>query len=71
MRLAAQLTGWRIDIYSESRHAEMMDQARAELSRVKSLEPDEVDMLIRHGFRSAQELFDAEPYEVASILSIT
>ena len=55
----------------ESRHAEMMDQARAELSRVKSLEPDEVDMLIRHGFRSAQELFDAEPYEVASILSIT
>ena len=63
--------GWRIDIYSESRHAEMMDQARAELSRVKSLEPDEVDMLIRHGFRSAQELFDAEPYEVASILSIT
>lgn len=71
VRLAAQLTGWRIDIYSESRHAEMMDQARAELSRVKSLEPDEVDMLIRHGFRSAQELFDAEPYEVASILSIT
>ena len=71
VRLAAQLTGWRIDIYSESRHAEMMEQARAELSRIKSLEPDEVDMLIRHGFRSAQELFDAEPYEVASILSIT
>ncbi len=71
VRLAAQLTGWRIDIYSESRHAEMMDQARKELSRLRSLEPDEVDTLIRHGFRSAQELFDAEPYEVAAILSIT
>lgn len=71
VRLAAQLTGWRIDIYSESRHAEMMEQARRELSRLKSLEPDEVDTLIRHGFRSAQELFDAEPYEVAAILSIT
>ena len=71
VRLAAQLTGWRIDIYSESRHIEMTEQARKELSRIKSLEPDEVDTLIRHGFRSAQELFDAEPYEVASILSIT
>jgi len=71
VRLAAQLTGWRIDIYSESRHAEMMEQARRELSRVRSLEPDEVDVLIRHGFRSAQELFDAEPYEVAAILNIT
>ncbi len=71
VRLAAQLTGWRIDIYSESRHAEMMEQARRELSRLRSLEPDEVDTLIRHGFRSAQELFDAEPYEVAAILSIT
>lgn len=70
VRLAAQLTGWRIDIYSESRHFEMTEQARGELARVRSLDPDEVDLLIRHGFRSAQELFDAEPYEVASILNI-
>ena len=71
VRLAAQLTGWRIDIYSESRHLEMTDQARSELSAISALEADEVDLLIRHGFRSAQELFDAEPYEVAGILNIT
>jgi hypothetical protein len=29
-----------------------------------------VDALIRHGFRSAQELYDAEPFEVANILGL-
>jgi N utilization substance protein A len=70
VRLAAQLTGWRIDIYSESRHQEINDQARAELSRIESLEEESVEQLIRHGFRTAQELTDAEPYEIASILNV-
>ena len=34
VRLAAQLTGWRIDIFSDTRHAELVDQARSELSRI-------------------------------------
>lgn len=70
VRLAAQLTGWRIDIYSETRHTEMVEQARRELSRVESLGSDDVEQLIRHGFRSAQELYDAEAYEIASILGL-
>lgn len=70
VRLAAQLTGWRIDIYSETRHAEMVEQARDELSRVALLDVEQVETLIRHGFRSAQELYDAEAYEVAGILGI-
>ena len=70
VRLAAQLTGWRIDIYSEARHSEMVEQARTELNRMECLTHEAVEELIRHGFRSAQELFDAESYEVASILGI-
>ena len=70
VRLAAQLTGWRIDIYSESRHEEMNDQALSELSRVDGLEDDQVQTLIANGFRSVQEFVDAEPFEVASILGI-
>ncbi len=70
VRLAAQLTGWRIDIYSESRHAELNEQARAELSRIPGLDEETVEELIRHGFRSARELVDADPYEVASILGL-
>jgi N utilization substance protein A len=71
VRLAAQLTGWRIDIFSESRHADMVDRAMAELGRIEMLQDDQVEDLIRHGFRSAQELYDAESYEVANILDIS
>ena len=49
---------------------DMVDQARSELCRITLLDDEMVDILIRHGFRSAQELFDAEAYEVASILSL-
>ncbi len=70
VRLAAQLTGWRIDIFSETRHAELVEQATAELSRLPGVDEEGVDLLIRNGFRSAQELYDAEPYEIASILGI-
>jgi N utilization substance protein A len=70
VRLAAQLTGWRIDIYSESRHQELNDQARAELFRIDALDEEQREILIRHGFRSVKELTDADPYEVASILNV-
>ena len=70
VRLAAQLTGWRIDIYSESKHAEMNDQARQELARVDGLDEDQVETLIRHGFRRVSEVADAEAYEIAGILGV-
>ncbi|NOY28064.1 MAG: transcription termination/antitermination protein NusA, partial [Oligoflexia bacterium] len=70
VRLAAQLTGWRIDIHSETRHAEITEQARQELSRVDALDDAAVELLIRHGYRSAQELYDAEAYEIGQIMDI-
>jgi len=70
VRLAAQLTGWRIDIFSESKAAEMAEQARDELGRVHGLSADQVEDLIRHGFRSVQELSDAEAWEIAGVLNL-
>jgi N utilization substance protein A len=45
VRLAAQLTGWRIDIYSESKHGDMLETARREIMRIESLEDSQVDTL--------------------------
>jgi transcription termination/antitermination protein NusA len=70
VRLAAQLTGWRIDIFSETKHAEMLDAARLELGRVTVLDEAMVDTLVRSGFQSAKELADAEGTEVAALLDI-
>jgi N utilization substance protein A len=70
VRLAAQLTGWRIDIYSETKHAAVLDAARNELGRLTVLEDEQVELLVRSGFQSAQELSDADGEEVAAILEI-
>jgi hypothetical protein len=70
VRLAAQLTGWRIDIYSESRHVEINEQALEELSNLEPLEDEDADLLIRHGYRTLNDLYDADPYEIAIILNI-
>jgi len=70
VRLAAQLTGWRIDIYSDSRHTEINEHARFELSHLESMQEDDVELLIRHGYRTLQSLYDADPYEISMILNI-
>ena len=70
VRLAAQLTGWRIDIYSESRHVEINEQARTELGHMEQLQEEDIDLLIRHGYRSLNDLYEADPYEIAVILNI-
>jgi transcription termination/antitermination protein NusA len=70
VRLAAQLAGWKVDIYSESRHDELNKQAWNELSRISGIDDDTLELLIRHGFRTAKSMSDAEPYEVSSILDI-
>jgi N utilization substance protein A len=70
VRLAAQLTGWRIDIHSVSKHEQMLEDARSEILRIGGMEEEIADELIAAGFQSAQEVADAEAEEVASILGI-
>lgn len=70
VRLAAQLTGWRIDIYSEQKHADMLGAARDEIARIAPLDDAQIDTLVRAGFQSAQELADSDVGEVASILDL-
>ena len=71
VRLAAQLTGWRIDIFSETKHAGMLDDARAEISRIAGLGEEQVDDLVRNGFQAAQEIADVDPGELAAIMGLT
>jgi N utilization substance protein A len=70
VRLAAQLTGWRIDIYSESRHEEKNRRALAELSRIEGLDEEDIEILIRNGYENIQQFFDASEEEVSMILDV-
>lgn len=70
VRLAAQLTNWRIDIHSDSKHAEMLDNARNEIVRIASVDEEQAEHLVRAGFQTAQEIADAEAGEIAGILEV-
>jgi N utilization substance protein A len=80
VRLASQLTGWRIDIHSESKVREMEARARQSLAAIKvggdgdaeSTGPASatVEALFQAGWRSAAEVAAGRPDELATITGI-
>ncbi|HEY4223814.1 MAG TPA: transcription termination factor NusA, partial [Myxococcota bacterium] len=67
VRLAAQLTGWKIDITSETKVAEEKEVAWASLSRIEGLSEFVVQTLYNHGFRRAADVVDADDEFLASL----
>ncbi len=67
VRLAAQLSGWKIDITSETKVAEEREVAWGSLSRIEGLSEILVQTLYNHGFRSAADVVDADEEFLASL----
>jgi N utilization substance protein A len=68
VRLASRLTGWGIDARSESEADEESRQARQSLSAVPGVSEMMAELLFQSGYKSAEDLADAE---VATITEIT
>lgn len=60
VRLASQLTGWKLDINSESRVKEMREFATRSFNAIGIPEATQ-EMLYSHGFRKAQDIATASP----------
>ncbi|GEJ59456.1 transcription termination factor NusA [Anaeromyxobacter diazotrophicus] len=60
VRLASQLTSWKLDINSESRVKEMREFATQSFNAIEIPENLQ-EMLYSHGFRKAQDLANASP----------
>jgi len=67
VRLASQLTGWRIDIHSESKVRELEEQAKRSLAEIEGVSDDLADTMFKLGWRSAEELAVADPNELMAI----
>lgn len=67
VRLAAQLTGWKIDITSETKVLEQREVAFRSLSRIEGMSDFVVQTLYNHGFRSAQDVLDSEDEFLAGL----
>jgi N utilization substance protein A len=81
VRLASQLSGWRIDIHSESKVREMEQKARQSLAAITvkvdgggeggpSGAPALAEALFKAGWRSASEVAGGKPEELATVQGI-
>jgi len=71
VRLASQLTGWRIDIHSETKVREMETRGRASLASVDGVSAEMVEALFRLGWRSASDLARAKTDELLDVAGVT
>ncbi len=70
VRLAAQLTGWRLDIISESRFRQLEDEVYANLSRLEGIDENLAKSLYRSGFRGLDEIIDASENELRGVVGL-
>jgi len=67
VRLASQLTGWRIDIHSESKIQELERRAKEQIASIDGMTGDLVETLFKLGWRSIAELARAHVEELAGV----
>ena len=67
VRLAAQLTGWKLDIISESKFKQMEEEAIAALQQIEGVTDQVARSMYRLGFRALEELAEATEAELAAI----
>lgn len=71
VRLAAQLTQWKLDIISESKFRQMEEEAISVLQRIDSVNEAVAKAMYRQGFRALEELCEASAEELATIQGIS
>lgn len=67
VRLAAEVTGWSIDIYSESKLDEMAKKAKMTLVEALGIDEGNAMILYSHAFRSPEEIAAASLEELQQI----
>jgi N utilization substance protein A len=71
VRLASQLTGWQIDIMTESQESERRQKQFTETTALfqEALDVDEViaQLLVTEGFATVEDVAYVEPHEIAAI----
>jgi len=67
VRLAAQLTGWKLDIISDSKFRQMEDEALVVLKEIDGVDESLAKAIFRLGFRALEEISEAAVEELAQI----
>jgi len=70
VRLAWHLTGWKLDIISESKFKQMEEEAIAQLARIDGVSEQVARNMYRMGFRALEEVAEASEQEIAGIQGV-
>ncbi|MEZ4743549.1 MAG: helix-hairpin-helix domain-containing protein [Bdellovibrionota bacterium] len=70
VRLAAQLTGWRLDIKSENKLEAQLAGIRAAIAAIDGLGDIQAGILVHEGIKSPGELADMAPRSLARMLNL-
>ncbi|MEO1232109.1 MAG: transcription termination factor NusA [Myxococcota bacterium] len=70
VRLASQLSGWRLDIVSESKVKEIKDRAFKSLGRLEKVSEIQLQTLYNYGIRCAEDLLKADQEFIGKIPGI-
>ncbi|MFH1874925.1 MAG: transcription termination factor NusA [Pseudomonadota bacterium] len=70
VRLAAQLTSWNIDVYSETKIEEIAGRARVALSKLLDIDDSTAIILYSHSYRSIEDIAKADLEEFTKIPGI-
>ncbi|MCW5891893.1 MAG: transcription termination/antitermination protein NusA [bacterium] len=71
VRLASRLTGWKLDVRSESEAEDEARRARASLGAIPGMMGVEAELLYQGGYKSAEEVAVAEESDLADLDGIT
>jgi len=67
VRLASQLTGWKLDIISESKFKQMEEESLGALKEIDGVNEDLAKAMYRLGFRALEEIAEASADELVPI----
>jgi N utilization substance protein A len=71
VRLASQLTGWKLDIISESKFRQMEEESLGALREIDGVDEELAKAMYRLGFRALEEIAEAQVDELTQIQGIT
>jgi len=71
VRLASKLTGWRLDVISETKYSEDMKKGYESLTRLPGVGISMADALYEHGFYSSKALADATSDDLIEIRGVS
>jgi transcription termination/antitermination protein NusA len=71
VKLAAKLTGWKIDVRSESKDEKITGESFEQLLSIEGMDEETATLLFENGYRTPEDIAKATLAEVTSFMGIT